>query len=405
MLLDALNMTQQQKNPLQALFQTAIDHHQEGRLAEAEKLYREILIQAPDAAIIHVNLAMIYTDQQPDLAVKHYSTAARLQPEDPDILFNLGLILKKMGRLNQAKSRFRQGLALSPEDFELHYNLALTLQAMNKIDRAIISYQDSLNINHQYGPALNNLGFLYHKQGQNKEAIHCYSRLVEIDHHAESARHMLAALKGETPDSAPEDYVKDVFDNYSAGYDHSLVKKLGYQTPKLLREMVLKQGKLFTNGLDLGCGTGLSGIAFRDLTQRLTGIDLSAGMLAQAKRKNIYDELHQSSINDFLESTGQRFDLFIATDVFVYLGDLAPVFYSICQCAADSAQLLFSTEETEEGFTLKNTGRYGHALSYIQELAAQHRLTIQQWQSTNIRKEKGKWIKGNLFVMGMKKSA
>ncbi len=390
---------------LQALFQSAVDHHQAGRLREAELFYRKILAVAPDAGIIHSNLGMIYFDlDKLDKSVDHYQKAAQLQPEDSNILFNLGLTLKKMNRFTEAEASYRQGLALNPDDADFHYNLGTTLQAMDREDEAIRSYKRATEIQPKHGPAHNNLAFLCHKQDRTDQAILSYQRLIEINHNSASARHMLASLTGNTTAAAPDSYIKDVFNNYSDNYDNSLVNELGYKTPNLLRAMVLnsEQKKKFKNGLDMGCGTGLSGSAFQDLTKRLTGLDLSAGMLALAKKKNIYAILVETEIVDYLKTTDELFDLFLATDVFVYLGDLLPVFRAIGNCCIKHSCFAFSTEETGSGYKLKSSGRYGHALSYIEALAEKFDWDIEQRQTANIRRDKGKWIRGNLFVLRWK---
>ena len=389
-------------NSLQALFQTAVDHHQAGRLREAEHLYQKVLAAAPDAGIIHSNLGMIYFElDKLDKAIDHYQQAAQLQPQDNDILFNLGLSLKKMGRFTEAEASYRQGLAINPDDADFHYNLGTTLQAMDREDEAIRSYQRATEIHPDHGPAHNNLAFLCHKQDRTDEAILSYQRLIKIDHNSASARHMLASLTGNTTAAAPDSYIRDVFNDYSDNYDNSLVNELGYETPKLLQEMVLnsENKKKFKNGLDMGCGTGLSGSAFRDLTKRLTGLDLSPGMLVRAKKKNIYAALVETEIVDYLQTTDELFDLFLATDVFVYLGDLSPVFRAIGNCCLSAACFAFSTEETGSGYRIKSSGRYGHALSYIEALAKEFDWTIVQRQTANIRRDKGKWIRGNLFVL------
>ena len=392
-------------NSLQALFQTAVEHHQAGRLREAEHLYQKLLAAAPDAGIIHSNLGMIYFDlNKLDKAMDHYRKAAQLQPGDSDIYFNLGLTLKKLGRFTEAEANYRQGLAISPDDADFHYNLGTTLQAMDRADEAIRSYKRATEIQPEHGPAHNNLAFLCHKQGRTDEAILSYQHLIEIDHNSASARHMLSSLTGDTTAAAPDSYIRDVFNNYSGNYDNSLVNELGYETPKLLREMALnsENKKKFKNGLDMGCGTGLSGSAFHDLTQRLTGLDLSPGMLARAKKKNIYETLVETGIVDYLKTTDELFDLFLATDVFVYLGDLSPVFRAIGNCCLNTACFAFSTEEADSGYQIKSSGRYGHALSYIEALAKEFDWDIVQHQTANIRRDKGKWIRGNLFVLSWK---
>src|SRR5258708_36580128 len=80
--------------------------------------------------------------------------------------------------------------------------------------------------------------------------------------------------------------------------------------------------------LDLGCGTGRGGAAFRAGVDHLTGVDLSAAMIEEARRKGVYDRLETGELGDFLAAeaaAGARYDLIVAADVFVYMHDLAGV--------------------------------------------------------------------------------
>ena len=139
----------------------------------------------------------------------------------------------------------------------------------------------------------------------------------------------------------------------------------------------------------MGCGTGLSGSLFRDVSDHLTGVDLSPVMLTRAREKKIYDDLSQEEIVTFLRDTGGRYDLFVAADVFVYSGDLFPVLEEISRHAQPGALLLFSTELAEKGFLLKETGRYAHSTGYLIKTAEQCGLRLRQSRTTGMRKERG----------------
>ncbi len=397
-----MEITDTQLNNAQKFITEALQFHQDGDLEKAEKLYCRVLDFVPQFTLAHFNLGLIYfAEQNFAQAVYHYKEAAAQQPDDSDILFNLALSLKKMGRLSEAVEVYFQVLALIPHDPEAHYNLALALQAQHEYDQAIHHYQEAIALNPAYGPAHNNLGFLFQRRGRKTEAIKTYKKLIALNHNAASARHMLAALQGDTTAGAPDEYVQEIFDNYAANYDNSLVNNLGYETPGLLRSLLFETttSPLFSNCLDLGCGTGLSGAAFADLCQRISGIDLSGGMLETAAGKNIYHALHQGEIVNFLAKSKEQFDLFLATDVFVYLGDLAPVFQAVKKNALPPAMFLFSTENTDSGYIIQPSGRYAHSTSYIKTLSREYDFEIIKQQESGIRKEKGEWIKGNLFLL------
>ena len=116
-----------------------------------------------------------------------------------------------------------------------------------------------------------------------------------------------------------------------------------------MREAVEKArpNVLFNHMLDLGCGTGLAGMAFRPLVRRLTGIDLSPAMVARARAKQVYDRLDTDDLVQFLaaeQSNGGVYDLVVAADVFVYLFDLAPVATAVAKVLRPDGLFAFTVE-------------------------------------------------------------
>ena len=152
--------------------------------------------------------------------------------------------------------------------------------------------------------------------------------------------------------------------------------------------------------LDLGCGTGLFGLEIRNLCNYLEGIDLSNSMIKQAKSKSVYDKLEHSEIIEYLSCQELNFDYFISADVFVYVGNLTEVFRLIKSRNKRNGKLVFSTEHTEkDGFHLQTTGRYSHSKSYIEGLCEEFNYTLSHFSTFNLRKEKGKFIVGGLYVL------
>ena len=92
--------------------------------------------------------------------------------------------------------------------------------------------------------------------------------------------------------------------------------------------------------LDLGCGTGLSGEAFRPLVDWMEGVDLSPGMIEQARRKNLYDRLDAGDLTESLDAhlrADARFNLIVAADVFVYCADLTLIAALVADVLAPKA--------------------------------------------------------------------
>ena len=338
-------------------------------------------------------------------AIKAYHRAAQQNPQDADIHFNLGLACKRAGRLEEARQSYLCATKIAPDDAEVHYNLALVYKALGCKDEAVTALEIAVALRPEYGAAHGNLGVLYLDQDRVEEAIACYQRLIELDHNAVSAHHILAALTGETTAAAPAAYIAELFDSFSGHFEERLLVDLEYRTPWELKSLLLADPEGPSHCarlLDLGCGTGLVGQVFQEISDCRVGVDLSAKMVEAAAAKKVYDELAVGEIATFLEQNQESFDLIVAADVFIYVGELDRIFATLARGLAENGRILFSTEQMAgQGYQLRPSGRYAHAFSYIEAVAARHGFRILATQSVNIRKEKGRWIAGDLYLLGV----
>ncbi len=426
----------------------AIKYHQSGRLEEAESIYRQILKISPNnidalhllgilayglkefessAELInkavqlnpgyaeaHYNLGKVYQEQgRLDDAIDSYQRAIIINPGYAEAQNNLGNVFLGQGRLDDAIASYQRAIAANPDDSYSYCNLGNALREQGRLDDAIASYRHAITLNPGYSKAQNNLGYTLQEQGKVEEATVAYRYALEKDPDNSIAAHMLAALEGQTTETAPQRYVRTLFDYCATRFEDQLVRKLEYRSPTLLRQALdslLKEGQRFQNAIDLGCGTGLSGTAFRPIVNRLSGIDISPNMIEEAGRKEIYDSLHVGDIHDFLRETDERYDLFIATDVLVYIGNLRPIFSSVQDSSLSGAYFVFLTESMDstsspqgKDYLLRQTGRYGHSLSYIKSLAGEYNFEITICRQAVIRKHNEEGIIGDHLVLRYKK--
>jgi predicted TPR repeat methyltransferase len=216
------------------------------------------------------------------------------------------------------------------------------------------------------------------------------------------AKHLLSALTGKITNSAPREYVENLFNNIASNFEDSLVRKLDYKTPKIITEMIVAKKPDTSLGsiLDLGCGTGLIGDEIKKFCTRLDGIDLSKSMLKIAKAKNVYDKLQHQDIIEYLSTEDLNFDYFISADVFVYVGDLRDIFRLIKSRNKSGGKFVFSTEHTDrDGFFLEQTGRYSHSKKYIESLCVKFGYKLSHFETVNLRKNKDKFIIGGLYFL------
>ena len=347
-----------------AAFLQGLQHHHAGRFAEAEAAYRESLRLLPGRPSTLTNLAAVIVLRQPAEALGLLDQALAAEPGNADAWFQRGEALAVLQRLPEALASIERVLALQPDA----------------------------------GPAWSRRGGLLKDLGRSAEAVPALRRAVELGADVEMNRYLLASLEGGVaPPAAPSDYVAALFDSYAETFDEQLTDKLQYRTPQLLVQGL--GGQRFDSALDLGCGTGLCGRLLRPCAGALHGVDLSAGMLDQARRLGVYDRLEQGDVVQHLAATPEHtHDLVIAADVFVYLGDLAAVFAQSRRVLREGGVFAFSVEAADDAvdFALRPSSRYAQSERYVRQLAAQHGFGITALQRETIRLDQRLPIEGLL---------
>ena len=123
-------------------------------------------------------------------------------------------------------------------------------------------------------------------------------------------------------------------------------------------------------------------------------------MIDMAATKSIYDQLHGGKIMDFLDQAKTVYDLFIAADVLVYLGDLFPLFQGVSRCSVKNCVFVLSHELIDgSGYVLLKTGRYAHSKQYVVEKAHGCGFELSGYKQAGIRLEKGSWVQGGICCL------
>ncbi len=332
----------------------------------------------------------------------------RQYPKHPLAWKVLGASLQKLGRVADALPAMQKAAVLMPKDHEAFNNLGVTLKDLGKTEQAIHCYRQALALKPDYADAHGNLGAALREQGKLAEALSSYKRKLALAPLDDETRHHVDALSGVTTAGAPSKYIEGVFDNYAAKFDQHLTQSLGYDVPQRMTELLAQHHQAANTRprvLDLGCGTGLVGTALKDMTPDLIGVDLSSGMLQQARARGIYQDLVQSDLVPMMQSQADAsFDIVTSADVFIYVGKIDEVVQETKRLLKPSGLFAFSVESFEPdpqdalGFKLETSGRYSHAASYLQALAARHGFTVLDTQPVAIRVEQGQAIMGELAL-------
>ena len=390
-------------SPSETEINNLLQHYKNGQHSDAEKLAMSITQKFPKHPFGWKVLGALYGQSgRNSEAVNASQKSVQFAPQDAEAHSNLGNSLKALGRLDEAEASYTQAIVLKPDYAEAHNNLGSTLQERARLDEAEASYTQAIVLKPDYAEAHYNLGNTLREQGKLDEAATNFTQAIAFKPDHLSAKHMLAALIGETTATAPRDYVEGLFDRYAATFESSLVSNLEYKIPKMIVEMILKNNPRGMLGsiLDLGCGTGLTGLEIKKYCTNLEGIDLSMRMLDEARKKNVYDRLTCQDINEYLLAENLNFDYFISLDVFIYVGDLSNLFKSIKSQNSSGGKLVFSTEHTDkDDFFLEKSGRYSHSKTYIESLCEKFNYTLSHFEIVNLRKDKGAYLTGGLYLL------
>ena len=374
-----------------------------GNLDKAAASLLQAIALKPDFAEAHSNLGLTLKELgRLDDAEASFRQAIALKPDFAEAHNNLGITLKDLGRLDVAEASFKRAIALKPDLAEAHNNLGLTLEEAGKLDKAEESYRQAIALKPDYAEAQIYLGHTLRRLGKLDEAKASYQQAIALKPKDSSTEHFLAALSSSTTASAPLDYVEGLFDSYASKFEHHLVGNLGYQTPKVIANLILRHSNsnLLGSISDLGCGTGLLGEEIKEFCGYLEGVDISRKMLAEAEKKGVYDELIKQDIVTYLSNANLQFDYFIATDVFVYVGDLANVFHLIKSRNGRGGKFVFSTENYDgDDFFLEQSGRYSHSKTYIEDLSKKYGYVVRHFETRTLRKQNFECIVGGLYIL------
>ena len=172
-------MRQEGPNGIREMFALALQHHQAGRLKEAEQLYREILQHEPRHADSLQFLGVIaHQVGRNDSAVELIEKAIALNDRVPPYHNNLGNALRALGKLEAAAAAYRRALSQKPDYVQAHFNLGITLQARGELTEAEASYGRAVTYQPKHAEAYLNLGNVLQAQGKLAEAVASYGRAL-----------------------------------------------------------------------------------------------------------------------------------------------------------------------------------------------------------------------------------
>jgi predicted TPR repeat methyltransferase len=398
---DRSTPTEEQIAQSRALFVEGVEHFENGRLEQARIDFEKCQALTPGRLSVLRNLGIaLFRLRRWEAAIPVLRQATTADPSLAEAWACLGLAHEAQQQWQAAAEALEKALALSPKEAPLWLTLGQVSLRLGNVKNALHAFDRALQEDPDCAPAWSERGSLMRELQHLEEAARCFEKALALGGDAELNGYYLASVRaGDMPMTPPRRYVEALFDDYAANFQSHVVETLGYRGFEVLLKPLLDTGKRYRHVLDLGCGTGLCGTLIAPQADIVDGVDVSSAMLDEARKLGVYRELIHAELGEFLAATALRFDLILAADVFIYVGDLTAVFRSARRILELGGCMAFTVElaKTGQDIQLLPSLRYAHSEAYIRRLADEARFTCVHFTEAPIRHDQTTPIMG-LYV-------
>jgi tetratricopeptide (TPR) repeat protein len=205
-------------------FQLARRHHLDGKLKEAEHVYREILRIQPSNVGAYYEIGHVFQDKgQLDEAATCYQKTIELNPNFAGAYNNLGNICRMSKKFDEAILFFQKAIELAPNFWGTYYNLGDVYYEKEEIDKAIFCYRKAVELNPDHATSYNNIGLALKDKGEIDEAMRYFQKALQLNPSNISAYFNIARMCEEKMlFKEANNYLKKAFKldpNFAAIYD------------------------------------------------------------------------------------------------------------------------------------------------------------------------------------------
>lgn len=161
-------------------------------------LFRHMEALAPAAPAVHNELGVLLARRsREEEAARHLRRAVELAPEYGDAHYNLGVVLGSSGHLEEGIQHLRQAVELLPDDAHAAYNLGAALRLQGRLVEAEGELRRALRLQPDYAQAVDLLGSVLVMRGKLAEAVDQFRRAVSLAPQDAQVRfHLAMALTG-----------------------------------------------------------------------------------------------------------------------------------------------------------------------------------------------------------------
>ena len=385
-------------------FLDGLAHFQAARFEAAKVCFEASLAVLPGRVSTLTNLGATHIKLgRPHDALPLLNQAITREPGNPEAWFQLGLAHVGLGQHTQALACFDKAQAVDNSGPVLWMLRAQCHSHLDQKEAALDALARALAIDPSLAQAWSERGNLLRELKRPADAAAAYEKAIALGADTGINGYFLASVRGgQGPSTAPRAYVEKLFDDYAGAFQDHLVTDLHYQAHAVLVAQL--PARRFSSVLDLGCGTGLCGRLAKPFSGRIDGVDISSEMIKEAHQTGVYGQLFHADVAEYLGSAQRSDDLVLAADVFIYIGELGPVFEGVAKILAPGGLFGFTVElarpqsGTAADVVLQPSLRYAHSENYLRRMAREHGFKVDSLTTQALREDQGRPLMG-LYVI------
>jgi predicted TPR repeat methyltransferase len=287
------------------------------------------------------------------------------------------------------------------------YEFARDLQLRGDLAAAAEVLEQAIEVAPNFATAWFSLGEIRAELDERDAAVAAFQQACAADPDDRHGAGVWLMRLGAAPVTAlPPAYVRSLFDQYAPRFDTELIQRLHYRAPTILLKAVLavraakRKPAFFKRAIDLGCGTGLGAAAFAKNVETFIGVDLSPGMIEQARETGLYAALEVDDMTAALaRQADSTADLVLAADAMVYVGELAPLLGEVQRVLVSGGLLAFTVETHDGDGVIMGEGlRTAHSADYIRAAVTTAGLSLAHLKSASPRTEDKVPVRGLVVV-------
>jgi tetratricopeptide (TPR) repeat protein len=167
-----------------------------GNFERAVSSYETAVQQDPKFTVGYLWLGSLYEMKEDPICIEYYTTAYRIEPKNPDVIYSLAYAKQKFGKEKAATSLYRKMIRLDDTYYDAYFQIGYMKQfSQEDLDSAMFYYEKVLEIEPRHVETYHNVGLIYEERNDISNALLTYAKALKNNPNFELTKERVAILK------------------------------------------------------------------------------------------------------------------------------------------------------------------------------------------------------------------